>query len=146
MGMLAPLCSGPPAGALNTFYPRPPPCSSAFGCGATFPSFGPNDPNYVVWTADGRGLLALSGVYLKAPEHDYDDPDRIHVMRSSLSSSRPGEVLVRNATLPHMSPDGRFVVAAPIHRRKFGVFTRDGRAVRFLPDGFAVGAWAPTRR
>lgn len=136
---------GSDGGRATNFSPQPPSCSSAFGCVSTFPSYGPNEPNYVAWTADGRGILALSGVYTKPPKHSYDDPDRIDVMRSPLSSTRSGKVLVRNARLAHMAPDGRCITAFSIRRRSWGVFRLDGRVVHLLPR-FFVQAWAPTRR
>jgi hypothetical protein len=136
---------GSDGGRPNTSIPRPPPCSSAVGCVSTVPSLGRNEPNYVAWTADGRGILALRGVYLKPPEHSYDDPDETDVIRAGLSSSQAGKVLIRNATAPRMSPDGRFITAFSIRRLAFGVFGLDGRMVRLLPR-FIVQAWAPTQR
>jgi hypothetical protein len=136
---------GSGGGPATNFYPRPPSCPSGSGCVSTFPNHGPNEPNYVAWTADGRGILALRGTYLSPPEHSYDEPDKIDVMRSGLSSSRAGKLLVRNATLPHMAPNGRFITAWSIRRRAWGVFRLDGHVVHLLPR-FYVGAWAPTRR
>ena len=136
---------GSGGGRATNFYPRPPACPSGSGCVSTLPSYGPNEPNYVQWTADGRRILALRGTYLRAPKHSYDRPDRIDVMRSGLSSSRTGKVLVRNADIPHMAPNGRFLTAWSIRRRAWGVFRMDGRLVHLLPR-FYVGAWGPTRR
>ncbi len=138
---------GSDGGPATNFYPRPPPCSSAFGCVSTFPSYGPNEPNYVAWTADGSAILALSGVYLEAPEHSYDEPERVDVLLSPLSSSLPGKVLLGNARFAWMAPDGRFITAwLGLGRfRGSGVFRLDGGRVHRLPR-FAVQAWAPTRR
>jgi hypothetical protein len=131
-------------GRPNTFLPRPP-CSSASGCVSTLPSFGPNAPNYVSWTADGRGILALRGVYRKPPSEPGAEPDEVDVMRSRLSSSTPGRVLLRKAIELHLAPDGRFFTAYSVRRRTFGVFALDGRLVHRFPR-FKIDAWAAARR
>jgi hypothetical protein len=132
-------------GRPNTFVPRPPACPAGTGCASTVTNFGPNQPNYIAWTADGRGILALRGIYRKAPKHPDDPPDEVDVMRSGLSSSQPGRILLRNALAPHLAPNGRLIAAYSTRRRSFGVFRPGGRLVHAFPR-FMIEAWAPAPR
>lgn len=128
-------------GRPNTFYPRPPPCPPATGCASTVPSFGPNQPNYVAWTADGSRIIALRGIYRKPPKHSYDDPDDTDIMRAGLSSTRAGQILLRHAQVPHPAPDGRLIAAFSTRLRTYGIFRPDGRMMRAFPR-FFIEAWA----
>jgi hypothetical protein len=143
---LAVLAAG--GGRPNTFYP-PVPCPSSgwVGCASNVPQFGQNAPNYVNWTNDGRGLLTLRGLLRRPPSDPYALPDRIDVARSGLSESAPGKVLVTKAMIPHLSPDGRFIVAFSLSRdRGYAVFRRDGKLANRLDRKFYPAAWAPAPR
>lgn len=111
------------------------------------PRLGLNAPNYVNWTNDGRGLLTLRGLFRTPPSSRSAFPDRLDVARSGLSESAPGKVLVTKANLPHLSPDGRFIVAFSYSRDKtYAVFRRDGKLVNRLDRKFYPAAWAPAPR
>jgi hypothetical protein len=135
-------------GRPNTFYP-PVPCPSsgwAF-CASTVPRLGLNAPNYVNWTNDGRGLLTLRGLFRTPPSSRSASPDRLDIARSGLSETAPGKVLVTKANLPHLSPDGRFIVAFSLSRHTgYAVFRRDGKLVNRLDRDFYPAAWAPAPR
>jgi hypothetical protein len=130
-------------GRPNTFHPGVPcPVPGWPGCAANLPSFGANAPNYVTWTANGRGLLLLRGLFRKPTPQ----PQRIDVAESGLSDGAHGRVLVTKASVPHLSPDNRFVVAYQPRPKAFAVFRANGGLVNRLDKHFFPAAWAPARR
>ncbi len=130
-------------GRPNTFLPTVPcPRSDRWsGCTSSMPRLSLNSPTYVTWTLDGRDLVTLRGLWHKPGSY----PDRMDIARSPVTGDGPGKVLVNNADLPHLAPDGRFIAGYSIKRRAAAVYKADGRRVKVIEE-FVIDAWAPARR
>jgi dipeptidyl aminopeptidase/acylaminoacyl peptidase len=129
-------------GRPDTFFPHVPcPRSGWAGCASGPPSFGPDAAGYVDWTSDGRGLLMLRGLWRRPTA----DPARTDAVRVGLSASAAGRVLARDALIPHLSPDNRFLVGYSRARKAFVVY-RGRRVVHRFGRHFHAMAWAPAAR
>ncbi len=132
-------------GEVNTYAPAGP-CRSGWRiCSGMLPTDGAQRPSYTVWSADGRSFLFMRGLFRDVPKTRFAWPDAFDVVALPLAPSARGGMVIARAAHPHLSPDGKLIVAYSEQRKRYAVYRAGGRFVRQLPR-FGVYAWAPAPR
>ena len=136
---------GSVSGDINT-YVLGGPCPRPWrACTGMLPTDGAQRPHYPVWTANGRAFLFMRGLFRQVPQTRFAWPDAFDVIKLPFAPTESGGVIIGRAAHPHLSPDGKRIVAYSERRKRYAVHRAGGRFVRQLPR-FGVYAWAPVRR